>query len=104
MSIETQQTGNTARMSLSGELTIYTAAEIKASLAQVMGNADEIEVDLSGITEMDTAGLQLMLIAKRRAGKTVCFVKHAPIVMRLIDLANLGGVLGDLMVVGAAPT
>lgn len=101
MSIEVKQTGQNAQVTLAGDLTIYAVADIKAALSAVMLDADEIEVDLSGITEMDTAGLQLMLIAKRRPGKTVRFVNHSPIVLRLIDLANLGGVLGDLMVVDA---
>jgi len=101
MSIDVKREGNTARVTLSGELSIYTVAEIKASLADCMDNADEIEVDLFGVTEMDTAGLQLMLIAKRNPGKEVRFVNHPPSVLRLVDLANLAGVLGDPLVISA---
>ena len=101
MSIEIQRMGNSARVSLAGELTIYSAAEIKAGLAEAMASANEIEVDLSGISEMDTAGLQLMLIAKRHPGKAVCFVNHPPPVLRLVDLANLGGLLGDPLFISA---
>lgn len=103
MGIEIEQRDKAARVRLSGDLTIYTVAEIKAALAQAMDSADTLEVDLADITDMDTAGLQLMLIAKRRIGKTVSFVKHSPVVLRFIDLANLGGVLGDLLVVEATP-
>lgn len=63
MSIQTERTGTAARVTLAGELTIYSVAEIKAGLAEAMSSADQIEVDFSGITEIDTAGLQLMLIA-----------------------------------------
>lgn len=101
MSIDMKRKGKHTRVALAGELTIYSAAEIKAGLAQAMGSANEIEVDLSGITEMDTAGLQLMLIAKRNPGKEVRFVNHPPSVLRLVDLANLGGVFGDPMVISA---
>jgi len=104
MSIEIKRTGNSARVSLAGELTIYSVTEIKAGLAEAMASAGEIEVDLSGITEMDTAGLQLMLIAKRNPGKAVCFVNHPPAVLRLVDLANLGGLLGDPLFISAIKT
>lgn len=102
MSIEARQSEKAARVSLTGELTIYTVGEIKATLAQAMEHADEVEVDLSGVTEVDAAGVQLMLIAKRNPGKSVVFTKHTPAVLRLVDLANLGSTLGDLLVFDAA--
>jgi len=103
MSIEVEQVGQTARLVLSGELTIYSVADIKARLAEVMSSASQIEVDLSGVTEVDTAGLQLMLIAKRNPGNQVVFSKHTAAVLRLIDLASLGHALGDQMVLDATP-
>ena len=101
MCIEIKRKGKTARVALTGELSIYSVAEIKAGLSEAMSSANEIEVDLSGITEMDTAGLQLMLIAKRNPGKQVRFANHPAAVLRLVDLANLAGVFGDPMVISA---
>lgn len=92
---------NIVKIALTGELTIYMVVEIKERLAEAMKVADQIEVDLSGITEMDTAGLQLMLIAKNNPGKEVRFVNHSPAVLRLVDLANLGGGLGDPLILSA---
>ncbi len=91
-----------ARVTLSGEMTIYNAAQIKATLAEAMRDAAEVEVDLSGIADIDTAGLQLMLIAKRHPGCRVRFVNHSPEVLRLVDLANLGGALGDPLFIAAS--
>lgn len=101
MSLVIERSGKTARLTLDGELTIYEVAGIKAELAEVMHGIDEIEIDLGGIAEIDTAGLQLMLIAKRNPGKCVRFVNHPPCVLRLIDLANLGGMLGDPLFISA---
>jgi anti-anti-sigma factor len=101
MSIQIERTGKTARVTLAGELTIYSVAEIKAGLTEAMNGADEVEVDLQGITEMDTAGLQLMLIAKRNQGKDVRFINHPQSVLRLVDLANLGAVFGDPLFISA---
>jgi anti-sigma B factor antagonist len=101
MNVQVERTENGVRVMLAGELSIYTAAETKAALADAMGEADEIEVDLAGVSEIDTAGLQLMLIIKRNPGKTVRFINHPPSVLRLVDLANLGSALGDPMFIAA---
>ena len=102
MSVEIEYSGQGARATLSGELTIYSVAEIKSALAEVMGKTSAVEVDLAGVTEIDTAGLQLMLIVKRHPGCNVRFVNHPPEVLRLIDLANLGGAFGDPLFIAAS--
>lgn len=52
---------------IEGEFTIFTAAEIRARLLDAMNESDQIEVDLSGVSEMDTAGLQIILAARMDA-------------------------------------
>lgn len=89
------------KVSLCGELGIYTVAEIRRQLLDAMAKSDAIEVDLAGVTEIDTAGLQLMLLAKRKPGKAVTFTHHPAEVLRLVDLANVGLMLGDPVVIGA---
>jgi len=101
MSVEVEYTGKSGRATLSGELTIYSVGEIKTALAEAMAPCEELEIDLSGVTEIDTAGLQLMLIVKRHPGTGVRFVGHPPAVVRLVDLANLGGALGDPLFLSA---
>ena len=101
MSIQVDYEEAQARVALAGELTIYTVQEIKAALGEAMAKSNELEVDLAGVTEIDTAGLQLMLIAKRHPGRDVRFVNHPQTVLRLVDLANLGGALGDPLFLSA---
>ena len=103
MSVDVEYQGSSARVALSGELTIYSVAEIKSALAEAMGKASAIEVDLSAVSKIDTAGLQLMLIVKRNPGSDVRFVNHPPEVLRLVDLSNLGGALGDPLFIAASP-
>lgn len=50
-----------------GELTIFNAAEAKSDLMQQLAAASYLEVDLSGVEEIDTAGFQLLLMAIREA-------------------------------------
>lgn len=89
------------RAALSGELTIYTAAAIKSRLGELLGEQASIEIDLAGVAEIDTAGLQLMLMLKRKPGAEVSFVHHSSAVLRLVDLANLAGTLGDPVLISA---
>ncbi|MBV8464635.1 MAG: STAS domain-containing protein [Burkholderiales bacterium] len=86
---------------LSGELGIYTVPDIRQQVLALFAAADNIDIDLSGVTEIDTAGLQLMLMTKREQGKQVRFCNHSQVVLKLIDLANLGQTLGDPVFISA---
>lgn len=88
-------------MRLSGELTIFSVLDIRQRLLATLAALDELMVDLGEVTEIDTAGLQLMLLAKRKAGKTVRFRNHSDPVLRLIDLSNLAHTLGDPLILKA---
>ena len=54
-----------ARICITGELTIYQVAAIKQQLAQALEQShhdlEPVQIDLSGVTECDGAGLQLLL-------------------------------------------
>lgn len=89
------------RLIIDGDVTISTAAEIKAALNIAVLEHEETEVDLAGVEEMDTAGLQIILAAKRCVGKTVRFVNHSAAVLRVLELANLGQQLGDPLLIRA---
>lgn len=54
---------------LTGELTVAEAAGARDRLLRIVEAADgAVELDLSGVTEFDTAGLQLLLATKAQAG------------------------------------
>ena len=95
----------TADLAIRGEFTVFSALTLKEQLLAVLdGRADQSDVviDLSDVTEFDSAGLQLMLLVKREAvlvGKTVRFVRHADVVLDLIDLCDLAGEFGDPVVI-----
>ncbi|SEO53487.1 lipid asymmetry maintenance protein MlaB [Pseudomonas sp. NFACC39-1] len=64
---ETQD--DTAHVQIDGELTIYTAADLAAQWLPRLGATPRMALDLSQITEMDGAGLQLLLMVQREAPK-----------------------------------
>ena len=84
---------------LSGELTIYSAAEARINLAGYLDRKPGLpELELSGIEEIDTAGLQVLLWLKREAGlrnKALPFSNHSPAVIEVFDLLKVTGLFGD---------
>ena len=83
-------------------MTIYKALSLKQPLLDPLAKATELEVDLSGVGEMDSAGFQLLVLLKREAataGKQVSFSGHSPAVMRVLDLYNMASYFGDPLVI-----
>lgn len=81
-----------------GEMTIYSAAELKPALLQALGESEEIEIDLADISEIDTSGVQLLMLMKREAaaaGKVLKLAAHSPAVLEVFELLGLGNWFGD---------
>jgi len=86
------------RVDIEGELSIFTAAALRLRLLDAIGAGKEVEVDLSGVSEIDSAGTQLMIAAKREAvarNKSLRFTGHSEAVVDILELCDLGGHLGD---------
>ena len=96
---------NSHRLTLTEDLTIYHALDQKNTLLDALAASDELELDLLSVSEMDTAGLQLLLLLKKeaqRSGKRVSIVAHSQAVRAVIDFCNLATELGDPLVIPAA--
>jgi len=88
-------------LALESELTIFTAAEQKMRLLAFLKSGDELEINLADVAEIDTAGLQILILLKREAaqtGKTLVFVMHSKAVLDVLELTRLSGVFGDQVV------
>jgi hypothetical protein len=57
------------RRAFTEDFTIYRVAELKPVLLAVIQEGEHIELDLSGVEHMDSAGCQLLIFAKREAGR-----------------------------------
>lgn len=89
---------------IAGEMTIYTAAEQKEQLMAFLEQEDSLEINLSHVSEIDSAGTQLLVLAKReaaRAKKNLRFVMHSNPVIEILELANLTKEFGDPLFIGA---
>ena len=94
-----------ATLALDGELSIYRAAELKPVVLQALAKADAgLEIDLSAVTEFDTAGLQLLMLAKQQAAalqRELHLVGHSPPVLEVFELLNVAAFFGDPLIVAA---
>ena len=83
------------RIAVSGEFTIFTALPLRDRLLAALAEAQDLEVDLSQVSEIDSSGLQLMLAARKEAAatqKSIRFVNPGTAVaelLKLIDPASL---------------
>lgn len=85
-------------LEIKGELNIFTAAELRLQLLEALATNTELEIDLAQVSEIDSAGLQLMLATKREAAgrqQVVHFTGHSPAVCDALELCKLSDQLGD---------
>lgn len=100
--ITTETRSGICHAQVNGEMTIYTATECRNLLQQCLQSCEQAEINLSGVTEIDSAGVQLLIQAKRegvRLGKSIKLVSHSPSVMEIIDLFQLAPEFGDMMII-----
>jgi len=104
MSVPTEDQDGRCTLHLDGELTIYTAAQHRATLLERLGACPELKLDLAGVTELDTAGLQLLLVLKREAqaqGRELRLVNHSQAVVEVLELLYMQAHFGDPVVIPA---
>ena len=84
-----------AVLAIAGEFSIYRAAELAQNLQAWLPAAcatGHAQLDLSGVTEMDSAGLQLLLSAQRSAlalGQDLQVTAASAAVQETLSLAAL---------------
>jgi anti-sigma B factor antagonist len=101
MTISSKNKNGLSLLQIEGDMTIYTAAEIKAELLAHIAQPCEREIDLSEVSEMDSAGLQILILAKREAerhGTRLRLTAHSRAVLDVLDMCNLASYFGDPVV------
>jgi anti-anti-sigma factor len=80
-------------MSIEGDMTVYTAAAVaKQVLVGLTERAATRLLDLSKVSEIDAAGLQILLVARRHAmalGRELQIVAPSPAVGDVLELLQL---------------
>ncbi len=65
MEVSIRKNKKRTRATIRGDMTIYTALELKQALLGPVASEQDVDLDLSHVHALDTAGLQLILVAKR---------------------------------------
>ena len=97
-------TEGATRLTVDGDLTICQAAEIRRHLIEGIRGNNVLELDLSHVGEIDTAGLQLLALAKREShhlDHVLRIVGHSPAVREVVEFLNLAAFFGDPLVIPA---
>ncbi len=90
------------RLRIEGDMNIYSAPELKRQLLDHLGAVSNLEVNLSQVGEMDTAGFQVLYLARREAarnGKTLRLASHSPAVLEVMNLYNMAAYFGEPAVI-----
>ena len=90
------------RLRIEGDMNIYSAPELKRQLLDHLGSAAELEINLSQVGEIDTAGFQVLCLARREAvkgGKTLRLTSHSPAVLEVMDVYHMAAYFGDPVVI-----
>ncbi|MET0267250.1 MAG: STAS domain-containing protein [Duganella sp.] len=89
-------------LALDGEINIYRAADLKTVVLEALRQAPVLEIDLSAVTELDTAGLQVLMLAKQTASaeqRELRLLHHSPAVLEIVEMLNLGAFFGDAVLI-----
>lgn len=98
MPITAKKKKGVSLLSISGDMTIYTAGTLKAELMNLIAQPCEREIDLTNVSEMDTAGLQLLIMAKREAARQKTALRltgHSHAVLDVMNICNMAAFFGD---------
>jgi anti-anti-sigma factor len=92
-------------LSIQEDMTIYNAVALKETLlGYCQYKIRELQLDLSAVAEIDSAGLQLLMLLKAEAeqrGFILRLVGHSVAVIEVFELLKLGMYFGDPMVIPA---
>ncbi len=94
MGIEIKSEDGYCQARIDGDMTIYNAAEYRETLLEQCHSREGLELDLEEVTEIDTAGLQLLVALKQHLSDTEAglqVTKSSASVQKALVLANLVG-------------
>lgn len=104
MTISINVENKICKVAVDGEMTIFVAEELHHALQEPLSKGLNIDFDLSNVSEIDAAGLQLMVLAKQacvKSGSQLNFLNHSTAVQDVLELTDLGGYFGDPIILSS---
>ena len=98
MDIRCNVADNVANLVVEGSLTIDTAAQLRRRLVHALQDHASVRLDLSSLTDIDAAGLQLLIMIRweaKRQCREMQIAAHHPVAREMAGLANLVSYLAE---------
>jgi len=99
-----KQGGTDTQIAISNEMTIYAALEQANALLPHLNAEQALQLDLSEVSEIDSAGIQLLIYMKKEANrlnKPFSLVNHSQAVVDVIELFGLVSFFGDPIIISS---
>lgn len=87
MKMQIDERDGCCRLHLAGEMIDGAIPPMRGEILPLVSRSVNIEVDLSGVSGIDSSGLELMLLLKRMAGGRLNFTGHSQAVLQMLDAA-----------------
>jgi anti-sigma B factor antagonist len=96
------QTDVLCQAQIEGPMTVHNALALKAHFMEALNTSHGVELDLSAVTEIDAAGLQLLIMAKQEQAhkmRELTLVHHSEAVLEALELMGLVTWFSDPVVI-----
>jgi anti-sigma B factor antagonist len=96
-STEARSAATTTRLHIEGPMILARAIELRDAILGALSQQCSVELDLSDVTELDSAGVQLLLMAKSAAAardRELRLVGQSSVVLRTLELLRLDAHFG----------
>lgn len=87
-----EKNNKTHKLRIVGEMTLSHASTLKAALLNALADCYTLEIELTEVTEIDSSGLQLLLLVKREANtaqQQLRLCAPSAVVMELLTFYHL---------------
>jgi len=101
--VNEQEDGSTI-IAIKDEMVIYNVLEQKNLLYPHIKPEHELQIDLSDVSEIDSAGIQLLIFLKNEATRQqteLSFINHSQAVVEVVEIFNLSSFFNDPVVLSA---
>jgi anti-sigma B factor antagonist len=96
LAIRTEVVNGDLVVSISGEVDLVTASDLRQALAQALERSSRLVVDVGDVTFIDSTGLSALADAHRRAhdaGGAMILRRPSPMLKRLLQITRLDTLL-----------
>lgn len=103
ITVNKQDTSQT-KISIQDEMTIYNVLQQKDNIIMHLQTEHALQIDLSEVTEIDSAGIQLLILLKNEASRKkneLSFIHHSQAVIDIVETFNLSSYFNDPVVLSA---